>query len=72
MSTNDAIHYNSSMKIPSTFKSQGEGECGQHGTITGWHGVVSCKNCLKIIQKEKAQAFASMKNSGKGDLRWTK
>jgi len=55
------VHYNSKLPIPSSFKSQGEGECGETGCISGYHGVVNCKNCLKIVAEEKAQSFASMK-----------
>jgi len=58
------IHYSSTMPIPSSFKSQGQGECGGKGYISGWHGVVNCKKCLKIIAQEKCKSFVLVK----GDL----
>ena len=58
----ETIHFNSSMKLPGTFKSQGQGECGRSGYITGWPGVVTCKACQKVVKAEQTQAFRSIKN----------
>lgn len=56
------IHYNSSIPFPHTFKSQGQGECGKTGYITGYPGVVSCKACQKIADAEKAMSITAIKN----------
>ena len=46
------IHYNSVMPL-TVLRAVGQGECGQSGDISGYHGMVNCKKCLEIIKKEK-------------------
>lgn len=55
------IHYSTTLSLI-ILKSQGQGECGTSGYISGYHGMITCKNCLVIVAKEKAQSFASVKN----------
>ena len=51
------IHYNSTMSL-TVLRAVGQGECGKSGTISGYHGMVTCKRCLEIIKKEQSTASA--------------
>jgi len=46
------IHYSQTLKL-TILKSEGHAECGRYGTISGYHGMVTCPSCLKIIEQEK-------------------
>lgn len=61
--TEGIIHYNAALPLPGTFKSQGQGECGAEGFITGWHGAVNCPACLEIIAAEKSKSFMAYRNT---------
>jgi hypothetical protein len=49
------IHYSSSLKL-TIMKSQGQGDCGKAGYISGYRGLVSCKACVQIMEQEAAQS----------------
>lgn len=46
------IHYSSTLKL-TILKSQGYGECGEHGLISGYEGMITCSECKKIIEQEE-------------------
>jgi len=49
---NKAIHYSPRLKL-TILKSEGEGQCGKTGLISGYEGMITCKRCKQLFNEEK-------------------
>lgn len=56
MSNKDTvIHYSHALSL-TIMKSEGTGDCGESGVVSGYWGLVKgCKRCKRIIEKEKKE-----------------
>ena len=63
--SDNVIHYSHSLSL-TIMKSEGTADCGAHGPITGYWGLVKgCRNCKRIIEKEKKEL--QKKNQGRNN-----
>ena len=52
------IHYSPWLSL-TVLKSDGEGECGAMGSISGYEGMITCNTCRKLLEEERATVAVS-------------
>ncbi len=60
MQTTEITHYSSALSLMK-FKSQGQGDCGRTGYISGYRAAINCKTCLKIYEEDKNKLLSATK-----------
>lgn len=55
-------HYSSVLSLKTPI-SEGEGECGMYGRISGFPGHITCKRCQEIYKAENSAANVALERS---------
>jgi hypothetical protein len=49
--TKQEIHYSPFLKL-TILRSEGDGLCGETGSISGYHGMITCQECKQLVREE--------------------